>query len=397
MPRAFWFLFVGTLVNRIGAFVVPFLALYLTNERHVGIADAGMIMAVFGIGAFAAGPVGGALADRVGRRFTIGLATTLGAVAMLILGLARSPTELTVGALVLGFFGEMYRPAANAMIADLVPAPDRVRAYGLVYWAANVGFSIASVLAGLLAGKSFTLLFVADAATTALFGAFVVATVKETRAPSPPAAAKSSAQPSLWAPYRDGGFLLFCGLTALVALVYGQVQVALPIDMRAHGISPRTYGMLLAINGVLVVVGQPFALALVTHLPRYAALAAATLVVAIGFGMTGLAAGSVALYAASIGIWSAGEIAMAPIKPSVIADLAPAELRGSYQGAFQMAYGSASFLGPALGSLVLGSYGSTALWRACAIAGCIAALGFAGIHVSRRRARESRASRAAQV
>jgi MFS family permease len=372
LPRAFWCLLLATLVNRIGGFVVPFLALHLTNERHLAIGEVGVVLALYGLGSIAAGPAGGILADRVGRRFTIGASTFSGAIAMLGLAQARTSTELIASAFVLGSFGEMYRPASSALVADLVPSPGRPRAYGLLYWAANVGFSIAVVLAGLLAGRSFELLFVADAATTIAFGAFVVAT---TKTPSVRGRA-SSPRLSLSAPYRSRAFLVFCGLSMLVSVIYFQVQVTLPVDMRAHGISPRTYGMLLALNGVLVVLLQPLVSSLVSRLPRAIVLSVGSALVGLGFGMTGIARGSTTFYTIAICMWTLGEIATAPITPSVIADLSPADLRGSYQGAFHVATGSASFIGPMFGSFVYAAYGAVALWTACALAGVGVALAF---------------------
>ncbi len=374
LPPAFYRLLLGTFINRLGGFVVPFLALYVTSARHVSIRDAGIIVALVGVGGFLAGPAGGILADRVGRRFTIGLSSVMGATSMVVLGMARSTTELMAGALALGCFGDMYKPASSAMVADLVPAADRTRAYGLNYWAVNLGLSIATMMAGALAAQSFEVLFFADAATTLLFGVFVVATVKETRSRAPRI---EKAKPNLVAPYRDRRFLLFCCLVALLVLVYGQVQVTLPIDLRAHGVTPRAYGVLLAINTLLVVVVQPFASGLVGRVPRAIALAGSVALVGVGFGMTGIAAGSLPLYALSIIVWSLGEIAFEPLKPAVIADLAPPDLRGSYQGAYQMAYGGASFLGPVLGSAILGACGGTALWSICALVAFVAAAFFA--------------------
>jgi MFS family permease len=241
----------------------------------------------------------------------------------------------------------------------------------------NLGFSLAPVIAGLLAGRGFSLvvLFVGDAATTAIFGLLVVATVKETRAPT----AREAPRPSLWTPYADRTFLAFAAVSSLIALVFFQGHVALPVDMRAHGLSPREFGLLIAINGALIVVLQPFALPVVSKLPRGVALGASAVLYGIGFGMNGIAAGSVPIYAASIAVWTLGEIVNAPITPAVVADLAPPELRGSYQGAFQITFGAASFVGPALGSLVLGRWGSGVLWGGTLVVGLAAAAGFVAV------------------
>jgi MFS family permease len=125
----------------------------------------------------------------------------------------------------------------------------------------------------------------------------------------------------------------------------------------------------------------------VSKFPRGTVLAVSAVLYGVGFGMNGIAAGSVVLYAASICVWTLGEIINAPLTPTVVADLAPPELRGSYQGAYQIAFGAASFLGPALGSLVLGRFGSSALWGGALVVGVVAAAGFVLVERAARRRR----------
>ncbi len=103
LSPTYWTLWVGTLVNRIGGFVVPFLALYLTRERGLGTAEAGLVVSLYGAGSIASGPVGGVLADRVGRRPTMLLGLGGGSAAMLALGLAHSLPAIAAATLVLGF------------------------------------------------------------------------------------------------------------------------------------------------------------------------------------------------------------------------------------------------------------------------------------------------------
>jgi MFS family permease len=247
-----------------------------------------------------------------------------------------------------------------------------------LYWAINLGFSFAAVLGGFLAGVSFTLLFVGDAMTTLFFGALVWAYVPETqpaaRSDASTSTARSSDRPSLSAPYRDRVFLLFIGLSFLVALVFQQFTVALPLDMTAHGLSPRAYGSLVAVNGVLIVVVQPLALRIVERVKPTRALALGALMIGVGFGMTALASAP-PMYAASIVVWTLGEICMAPVTPTIVSTLAPAGLRGSYQGAMQIAFGGSSLVAPAVGSAVLGRFGGATLWSACVVAGMLAAVG----------------------
>ncbi len=383
LPRAFWFLWLGTLINRLGGFVVPFLALYLTQERGFTVERAGFTAALFGAGSLVSAPVGGVLADRIGRRATMALGLTLGAAAMLHLGLARSPDHIAVAALLVGFFGELYRPAVWAAVADLVPPADRERAFGLVYWAINLGFSFAAILAGSLAARGYWLLFAGDAITSAGMAAVIFFFVPETR-PAAAAARRGSRLLDVTAPFRDGAFLVFAGLSLLTALLFMQHMVALPLDMRASGLSGRAFGLLIAVNGLLIITLQPSVGRLIANRPRSRVLALATLLVGTGFGMTALAR-SAGGYAASIAVWTFGEMMLLPITPGIVADLAPAELRGTYQGVYQMSWGAAFCLAPAIGALVLGAFGSRTLWLGCLVLGALVAVGQLAIAGQRRR------------
>ena len=131
LPRSFWIVWFGTLVNRAGAFVAPFLALYLVGERGMHIERVGEIIALVGLGSLAAGPLGGTLADRLGRRRALAASSLLGSAAMIALSATRQPSAIAAGALSLGLFGDMYRPISASIIADVVAPAYRARAYGL--------------------------------------------------------------------------------------------------------------------------------------------------------------------------------------------------------------------------------------------------------------------------
>src|SRR5205807_2131637 len=109
------------------------------------------------------------------------LGLTLGALAMVHLALARAPWHIAAAALLLGLLGDLYRPAVWAAASDLVPPEHRLRAFGFLYWAINLGFAIAAALAGALASSGYWILFAGDAATSLAMAALVWTRVPETR------------------------------------------------------------------------------------------------------------------------------------------------------------------------------------------------------------------------
>jgi MFS family permease len=392
LPRTYWVLWTGSLINRLGSFVVPFLALYLTRERGFTVEQAGLVASLHGAGAVIAGPLGGTLADRIGRRLTLAGGLWLGALGMLFLGFAREPAWIAVAAFTLGIVGELYRPAVSAAVADLVPPADRTRAYGLLYWVVNLGYAIALPLAGLMVRYGYQLLFIADAITTFLYGCAIWMLVPETRPARPvgePGGLRLRATlGGLLAPFRDPVFIAFGLPIFAVALMFFQGHMALPLDLTQRGLTQSQFGLVMGVNGVLIVLLQPFTGRWVGGLRRSTVLALAAVLTGLGFGMHALS-DSMALAALAVAVWTLGEIAQAPVAPSVVADLAPAELRGSYQGAYHMLWGLAASAAPALGGQVLGRAGANTLWLGCLVLGVAAAGWHLVIAGARRRRLEA--------
>jgi MFS family permease len=174
---------------------------------------------------------------------------------------------------------------------------------------------------------------------------------------------------------RDRRFMVVVGLTFLFGTVLQQGSSTLAVDMGAHGLSARQYGLVAAINGVVIVVLQlPVTRALRSR-PAAELLGAGGLLMAWGFGLTYLA-GSVGLYALTVVVWTLGEIVHAPASMSVVADLAPATARGRYQGMYSVAWSGSAFAGPLVGGLTLDHLGRGAVWSGCALLGTVAALGY---------------------
>jgi MFS family permease len=279
---------------------------------------------------------------------------------------------------------DLYRPAVGAAIADLVPPESRTRAYGYNYWAINLGAAVAPLLAGLIAEYDYLILFAADALTTAAFGFIVLFGIRETR----PAAAHRVAHLSLLERMsqlrRAPILLIFSFLTLFFGAVYMQGNVTLPLDMQAHGLGPQQYGAAIAVNGFLIILVTIPISNMARKWPRFETVAAAAVLMGLGFGLTALA-NTLPLFALSVVIWTLGEIAATAVSPTIIADLSPVELRGLYQGIFGAAWGLSYFIGPLGGGWVFEHWGSEALWIGCLIIGGVLALCYYALGIPTRR------------
>lgn len=173
LPRAVHILCLGTLINRAGTLLMPFLTLYLTTERGLGVTFATFAMGAHGAGAMLGALTGGHLADLIGRR-TVMLTSLLGGAAILrLFGALTAPWAIIAAVVVFSILADMYRPAASAMIADLVDPEHRPHAYALMYVAVNLGFSVGATLGGIVATWWFVWLFWIDSLTAAVYAAII--------------------------------------------------------------------------------------------------------------------------------------------------------------------------------------------------------------------------------
>jgi MFS family permease len=357
----FWAVWWGLIINRLASFVVPFLSIYLVRERGFLPAEAGRVLALYGLGMTIAGPVGGLLADRIGRRATMLAALVLGAGAVGALAFARDPALLASLAFLSAAAGELYRPAMSAAVADVVPPADRPRAYGLVYWATNFAISVGLFLGGLIAERSMRALFLADAATSIAAAFLIGLRVRETR---PSGLLHEPAIRGLAKVFSDGAYLSFVLLHLAALVVFTQWQLALPIDMSAHGLGPSAYAFLMALNCAGVVVLQPILAPRLHRVDAAHLLAISALLFGAGFGVNALG-GNLAIYAIGTSLWTVGEVIGFPVASTMVANLAPPALRGRYQGAFAMCWGLAFTLSPLAAGEVMQRLGARALWLIC--------------------------------
>ncbi|MFK0265516.1 MDR family MFS transporter [Streptomyces angustmyceticus] len=382
LPRQFWWLWTSTLINRLGSFVATFLALYLTVERGYSASYAGLVGALYGLGGVISSVGAGVLTDRLGRRPTMLIAQLSTAASVALLGFMAHPVAIAVVAGVVGMATNASRPAVQAMMADLVAPEDRVRAFSLNYWAINLGFAVSSTAAGLIARHGYTALFLGESALVLVCALVVFRKLPESRpaagAPDGPGGAvgPAPAPVSLLTVVRDGRFMTVVGLNLLLALIFQQAYVSMPVSMGRGGFSSADFGLVIAVNGILVVLLQIPVTRCIEHRSPAMLLVGSSLLAGYGFGLTALA-GSVAMYALAVTVWTLGEIINSPTQMGLVVRLSPLHGRGRYQGMYALSWSIATLAAPLLGGMVIDHYGADALWAGCAAVGTVAAMGYA--------------------
>ncbi|WP_406147025.1 MDR family MFS transporter [Streptomyces sp. NBC_01012] len=377
LPREFWWLWTSTLVNRLGAFVATFMALYLTLDRGYSASYAGLVASLHGLGGVVSSLGAGVMTDRLGRRPTMLIAQLSTAVSVAVLGFMVHPVAIAGVAFVVGMAGNASRPAVQAMMADIVRPEDRVRAFSLNYWAINLGFAVSSAGAGFIAEYSYLAGFMGEAALTLLCAVVVFLKVPESR-PEPTVRPVGSPAPDavrLGTVLRDGRFMGVVGLSFLVALIFQQGYVGLPVAMGTDGLSSSDFGTAIAVNGVLIVALQIPVTRYIQHRDPRRLLILSSLLAGYGFGLTAFA-GSVGVYALTVCVWTLAEIVNAPTQTGIVVRLSPAHGRGRYQGMYTMSWSVAALVAPLMSGFVIDHYGAAWLWGICAVLGSAAGFGY---------------------
>jgi MFS family permease len=344
LPGTVQLLVIGSLVNKAGSFILPFLTIVLSDDFHMSESQtAGLVMA-YGIGSLISILVGGVLTDRLGRRKTLMLSLFGSGALAIAMGLAPSANVFVPLLLVFGFLADLYRPASSAIIGDLLPSSQRAMGFAALRVAVNLGFAIGMGLGGVLVGWSWRVLFVADGLTTAAFGAIVFAKIAETR----PVAAEHARGGGTLSVLRDRVFLQLILASMGFSIVIFTFITVLPLTITRTGHYPAwVYGALVAVNGVMIALFEVPAVAYLARYRRLRVAAVGMLMAGVGFGLVGFIP-HWSWYLLTVVLWSAGEVLTVPQQMSFIADWAPPETRGRYLGF----YGATWSLGFALNPLI---------------------------------------------
>jgi MFS family permease len=379
LPPLFWWLWSGALLSALATFVFPFLALFLT-ARGMSPSATGLVASFFGAGALVAAPTSGALADRIGRKPTLLVALFASAACSATLALLSSPVAIATAVFAFGLSSQGTRAPIQAMLADVVPGPSRARAFGLVYWANNVGTGLSLVAGGVLARRGWALPFCLDAATTLAFAALVFFRVPETRPAQDlesaglPGRGRFAALVGFSAVLRDRTFSIFLLLVVAFSLAFLQFRVALPIAMTLAGLTPSAFGAVLAVNTLIIALLQPWSAKPLSRISQGQALALASALVGAGFGGYAFCRTAPQFALATV-VWTLGEIVFMPVAAAVTAELAPPQSRGRYSGALGLAFGISGFAASIVGPALLQRSGAPALWLACLALGLAVAAG----------------------
>lgn len=349
MERPVFILMLGVLLSHLGTYmVIPILPIMLRIEAGLSLVEIGTVLATIAISFQFGSVLGGFLADRIGRRFIIGLGALIGAGGLIGFGLFTTYVLLLLMAITIGLGNGLNAPSTKAAIAALASKENQTTAFSLRGIAANIGTATAGLIVFfLITGSSQIIFWIAGTI-------YIVLTLKswlflprncEDTTPCPiiPSGAYREV-------IKDKPFLVFGTVSILIWALYAQLALALPLRAADILPDPKSVALIWTINSVIVIFSQ----GVVTNwiIQRIHPLTALGVgVVFIGFGVGSLYWSSTFIHLVISGaIFVIGEMLILPTIDSTVSQLSRAGLIGLFFGLANMVAG----LGGASGNFIGG-------------------------------------------
>lgn len=376
--RRLYILSAGWLVTSAGfAMVIPFLSIYFHLELGMSMSAIGVFFGVTSVLRAAPQPFVGWLSDRIGRVSIMGWSQILRSFTFAGVGVAIvTDSGFWVIAAIISanyILGAFLHPAANAMVAELVPKEDRISAFGLLRIAGNLGWAIGPAVGGILAHQSYGALFFVAAGIMFVSGLYFLIALSEVR-PSARNDAPDFQIRHIFNLRRDGRLFEHCLISFVLFLAVAQLVAALSVyTVDSVGITKSQLGILYFINGFMVVVLQFPVSSLFKRMTLTGQLSLGAMVYAVGYFLVGLAPNFWFLIVCMVIITTA-EMIVSPPSLTMVANLSPAGRYGRYMGIFGFFQTAGWSLGPTVGGGLLDLFAGRPIimWLLISMLGIIA-------------------------
>lgn len=362
LNRDIWLLAVVNLINRCGTMVIPFLMLYLTSQLGVSLSKAGVVMSLWGVGAFIGSYIGGKLTDRIGFHKIQLFSLFAGGVGFIILGQLKSYYAICIFTFILAMINEAFRPANSAAMGKYSNEENRMRSFTLMRLSFNLGWALGAGLGGFVAHQSYQLLFWIDGITNILAAIMLWWLLPDKY--SAEQAAKHKEIPVKVSVWSDKVFVRFILISVIYLGCFVQLFTNLPVYFKNELQLDENYiGYLSSWNGILIVIAE---MALIYWMERnwsqQRAIVVGVLFHVLAYLMLVLFKLSFVGAVVMITFITLSEMFSFSVLVNFWMKRTDDTNRGQYAAIWTMVWATSQTAGPFLGSLVAEYGGFTLLW-----------------------------------
>ncbi len=380
--RRIWYLFLARVFTSMGfGIVIPFLSIYLYSELGVPMKVVGTVFLLAALTRATTQLFGGELSDRYGRRLIMLWSMGGRTVTFLFLSLAilfnHHLIFIALAVMLTYGFGAMFMPAADAMIADLVPETDRIEAYGIQRIGLNTGWAAGPAIGGFLSSLSYFWLFFSTSLLFLIGYGVTYFFLRESHEGQKNKSRRQSLK-ELWDIRKNRDFLIFAFCAFLIFSIMTQIVSTLSVYVVSEvGLNKVSLGFLYTLNGVIIIFLQFPGIAIMRRMRLTTALAVGALAVALGYVII-IGATSFSILAVAISVITIGEIFITPAGTTLTSNWAPRAEKGRYMGVYGLFQSFGRSFGPFYGGFLLDAFlhQPVILWGTIAGVGLLSAAGF---------------------
>ena len=379
-PRTFRILVAATFIDRLGGGLIsPFLSLYVAQRFNVGMTEIGLLFGAWSISSLIGSTVGGALADKFGRKIILIFGLLFSAGSALFMGFVNDFRVFYLVAIFAGVFSDIGHPTQQAMVADLLKGDQRSEGFSLLRVVANLAVTIGPAIGGLLAGISYLLLFILDACASTITALIVLKAIPETkpeRSVDHPAESLLTTLAGYGKVVKDRFFMAFIFASIIMIIVYAQMYSTLSVYLfKVHDIPAKGFGFIMSMNAAMVVLFQFWITRKIKNYQPLLLMIVATALYGIGFSMFGFVS-SFGLFMLAMAIITIGEMVHIPTAQGLVAFFAPEDMRARYMAAFGYTWAIPNAVAPILAGLVMDNYDPRWVWYLAGLLSVVAAGAF---------------------
>ena len=359
LPKEIYIIFFSRIVNNMGSFVFPMLALIMTQKIGTSKDKAGLFITLVALISAPSILLGGILVDKIGRKKVLIIFQGFSGMIFVLCGFIKVSMLLAVVMMVAQLFAATSMPATDSMIADLTTPENRKDAFSLLYMGNNIGLAIGPVMGGLLYKNHLNIVFIGDGITTLVSLLLIYIFIKETKniVHNKKSKGKNNEDREVGTIFdvlkKRPILVTFACILFIYQFSYSQFSFSLPLDLAEifGEFGARNFGILAGVNAFVVISLTPIISKLTDKIKPVVVIAFGGFLYAIAFGSLGFI-NKLPLFFISIIVMTIGEISISINLGTYIANHTPASHRGRVNGVIPMIYGS----GFAFGPLVMGKY-----------------------------------------
>lgn len=370
--KSIWSLALINLINGIGSFIYPFIALFLTVKLDYSASEAGFFVLISTL-MYAPGSIFSShFADKTSRKKVMIISQLLCGVSMILCGLAISNRKLVlIFILLISLFDGATDPARQAIYADHTNLNNRKEAFSLFYLANNIGFAIGPLIAGLLFNNYPNWLFLGNGIISIL-AISMIAILIEDKKPTEAELKKSlesnqkdkAVKGSILKVIKEKPILTsYLIITSFFGLAISMYFFTMPLFMTylfdSNG--PSFFGTIMSVNAITVIVFTPILIKLSGDKYPLKLITYAMILYSISYFLMGISNTLFIILILTV-LFSIGEVFHATNHDFFITNHTPLGHRARLSSIQTIVQGIGFSVGPLISGLIIDYFGYSAIF-----------------------------------